>query len=136
MSTGRHARVRDSAFVPVAGWASAAAAAVLAAVTTDPRWLRLAVVLALVAVVPHALAAARAPRTSDVRGLRREVAALRSELAVRAAPIVEVVLVPVSGPGLSRATSVNGSAYVDEADRRRLVLDLVALEESPVAERR
>ncbi|MDQ1679542.1 MAG: hypothetical protein QOI42_401 [Frankiaceae bacterium] len=136
MSIGRHARVRDNPLVPALGWACAVAAAVLAAVTADPRWLRLAVVLALVAVVPHALAAARAPRATDVRGLRREVTAMRSELAVRAAPIVEVILVPAGGPSLSRPTSVNGNAYVDEGDRRRLVLDLVALEDSPVAERR
>jgi hypothetical protein len=130
MSSGRHERLRESAALAAAGWTCALAGAVLAAVTSDPRYLRLAVVLALVAVVPHALSAARAPRRADVRLLRREVAALRSDLSVRAAPVVEVVLVPTTGPELGPPTSVNGNAYVDRNDRRRLVLDLVALEEA------
>ena len=112
------------------------AAAVLAAVTSDPRYLRLAVVLALAAVVPHAIAAARAPRRTEIRALRHEVAVLRADLSVRPAPLVEVVLVPSAGPELSRPTSVNGNAYVDRSDRRRLVLDLVALEEASESVRR
>jgi hypothetical protein len=135
MSIGRHERVRGSAVLPALGWLCALAAAVLAAVNADPRYLRLAVVLALVAVVPHALAAARSPSRGELRTLRREVAGMRSELAVRAAPIIEIVIVPTTGPPLGTPVpangqlSVNGAAHVDKEDSRRVVLDLVALEE-------
>ena len=117
-------------------WILSMAAAILTALTSDARYLRLAVVLALAAAVVQALVAARAPRHGDIRGLRRELAGLRSDLAVRPAPIVEVVVVPSSGRSLSRPTSVNGSAYLDRTDSRRLVLDLVALEEATEAARR
>ncbi len=130
MPSGRHARPREPALPALAGWACALVAAVLAALTSDPRFLRLAVVLALAAVVPHALAAARAPRRSDLRALRRELAVLRSELSVRPVPLVEVVLVPTPEPAVAGPASVNGNAHVDRSDRRRLVLDLVALEEA------
>ena len=135
MSIGRHERARASSALLVLGWLCALTAAVLASVTADPRYLRLAVVIALVAAVPPALAAARAPARSELRALRRDVAELRSELTVRAAPIVEIVVVPTTGPPLGvpiPATGhahVNGNAYVDKADARRVVLDLVALEE-------
>ena len=130
MAIGRHARAREHWFWAGVGWVLAVAALVVAAVTSDVRWLRIGVVLGVVAVIPHAIAAARAPRVADVRSLRREIAGLRSELAVRAAPIVEVVVVQAPGPQLSRPTAINGNAYVENGDRRRLVLDLVALEEA------
>ena len=117
-------------------WVLSIAAATLTAVTSDPRSLRLAVVLALSAAVVQALVAARAPRHADLRALRREVAGLRSDLAVRPAPIVEIVMVADRGRGLSRPTTVNGNAYLDRSDGRRLVLDLVALEEESAAARR
>jgi hypothetical protein len=130
MASGRHARVRESWVVPAVGAVCAIAAAVTAAVTDDVRWLRLAVAAALAAAVLHAIAAARAPKGSELREVRRELATLRSELVTRPLPIVEIVVVPQSGPTLSRPTSVNGNAYIDSSDRRRLVLDLVALEEA------
>ncbi|MCU1678612.1 MAG: hypothetical protein JWM93_3370 [Frankiales bacterium] len=128
MSMGRHERLRESTLLPAAGWACALTGAVLAALTSDARYLRLAVVLALAAVVPHALSAARAPRRAEVRALRREVVALRSAVTVRETPIVEIVVVPSSAGTLGASTTVNGSAHPDTADSRRLVLDLVALE--------
>ena len=117
-------------------WVLSLVAAVLTAVTSDPRPLRLAVVLALAAAVAQALVAARTPRHADVRALRREVAGLRSDLAVRPAPIVEIVMVPAPAGALSRPTTVNGNAYLDRSDGRRLILDLVALEEETAAARR
>ncbi|MDQ1714622.1 MAG: hypothetical protein QOC60_567 [Frankiaceae bacterium] len=136
MSKGRHQRVKDSVWLAAAVWILSLAAAVLSALTSDARYLRLAVVIALAAALLQALVAARAPRHTDVRALRRQVAGLRSDLAIRPAPLVEVVVVPSSGRSLSRPTSVNGSAYLDRTDGRRLVLDLVALEEATEAARR
>ena len=46
------------------------------------------------------------------------------------------VVVPTTGRSLSRPTTVNGNAYLDRTDGRRLVLDLVALEEATEAARR
>ena len=136
MSIGRHERVKDSALLAAAVWILSVVAAVLTAVTSDARYLRLAVVLALAAAVVQALAAARAPTHTDIRSLRRELAGLRSDFAVRPGPTIEIVVVPVTGRSFSRPTSVNGSAYLDRTDGRRIVLDLVALEEATEAARR
>ena len=132
---GRHARPAPPRLLLIAGAVSAVTAAVLAAVSSDPKLLRLAVVLALLAVLPPAFAYARTPRGADLRQLRREVAQLRSDLAVRPTAAVEVVVLHEQQPALGRPTSVNGSAYLDRADGRRLVLDLVALEEAAATTR-
>lgn len=132
---GRHERQAHPRVLLAVGAACAVAAAVLGAVAADPRFLRLAVVLALLAVLPPAFAYARAPRSAEIRQLRREVAQLRSDLAVRPTAAVEVVVVHEQQPAFGPPTSVNGSAYLDRADGRRLVLDLVALEEAAAAPR-
>jgi len=134
MSIGRHERVREPVFLITMGGVAAALAAVIAAVASDPRFLRLAVVLALASALPHAFAAVRAPSAGDIRALRREVADLRGQLGVRP-PAVEGIVgqtppAAVAPPEPPEPTSNGHShAYGDRREGRHLVLDLVALED-------